>query len=85
MTPAFDSVSAFFAMGGYAPYVWTCYGAFFGCLGLLTLMSVRRRRVVEADLRRFCRLAENGDRAAMPVSDSAPEVRPFGQVDQSRP
>lgn len=85
MTPAFDSVSAFLAMGGYAPYVWTSYGAFFGCLGLLTLISVRRRRTVEADLRRFWRLAEQREPTQRPLTDSAPETRSFGQVDQSRP
>lgn len=85
MTPAFNSVSAFLAMGGYGPYVWTCYGAFCGCLGLLTWQSVRRRRTVEANVRRLWRLAEAGESEQPPRGEPGPTARPFRQVDQTRP
>jgi len=40
----FESLSDFFAMGGYAFYVWLSYGAAFGLLITLTVVSVRTRR-----------------------------------------
>lgn len=85
MTPAFDSVSAFLSMDGYAPYVWTCYGAFFLCLGLLTLISMRRRRAVETHLRRVWKLADQGSTAEKSMVESESAGQPFGQVDESRP
>lgn len=41
---AFESFSALVYMEGHGPYVWTCYGAFFLLLGLLTWFSVLERR-----------------------------------------
>jgi heme exporter protein CcmD len=46
-------MSEFFAMGGYALYVWSCYGASALVLGLLVYFSLSahsRARVEMADL-----------------------------------
>jgi len=40
----FESLSDFFAMGGYAFYVWLSYGVTFVLLVGLTIVSVRGRR-----------------------------------------
>lgn len=48
---AFDSFNAFIAMDGHGPYVWTCYAAFFGLIGLLVWWSVTERRRVYRNLR----------------------------------
>jgi len=40
----FESLSDFFAMGGYAFYVWLSYGAAFVLLMALTIVSVRGRK-----------------------------------------
>ena len=39
-----NGVAAFFAMGGYARYVWPAYGVAFVVLGGLVLRSWRRYR-----------------------------------------
>ena len=41
---AFDSFSAFIAMEGHGPYVWTCYGVFFLFLFWMAQASIRQRR-----------------------------------------
>ncbi|XKE44944.1 heme exporter protein CcmD [Halomonas organivorans] len=52
---AFDSVSAFLAMGGHAPYVWTAYGATAALLlGVGWHARAERRRVIR-ELRRRAR------------------------------
>jgi len=38
----FESLSDFFAMGGYAGYVWTAFGVTFGVMIVLLVLSVRR-------------------------------------------
>lgn len=40
----FDTLSDFFAMGGYAFYVWFSYGLAFLLIAILTIVSVRGRR-----------------------------------------
>ncbi len=40
----FESLSDFFAMGGYGFYVWLSYGVTFALLITLTVVSVRGRR-----------------------------------------
>jgi heme exporter protein D len=46
------SAQAFFAMGGYALYVWGAYGVAAACI-LLELWALRqRRRTLERDLSR---------------------------------
>ncbi|EGA65566.1 heme exporter protein CcmD [Vibrio brasiliensis] len=42
----FESLSDFFAMGGYAGYVWTAFGITFGSMLVLLLVSVRRGRAL---------------------------------------
>ncbi|WP_094752405.1 heme exporter protein CcmD [Psychromonas sp. CD1] len=41
---AFDSISDFFAMGGYAFYVWLSYGLFFFSLLCITLHCIYKKR-----------------------------------------
>lgn len=48
----------FFAMGGYAPYVWTSYGLMAVLLVWNLIEPMRRRTQVEENLRR--RFAQNG-------------------------
>ncbi|KJY83081.1 heme transporter CcmD [Vibrio galatheae] len=38
----FESLSDFFAMGGYASYVWTAFGVTFASMMVLYTLSVRR-------------------------------------------
>ena len=38
----FDSLSDFFAMGGYASYVWSAFGITFFAMIVLLVVSVRR-------------------------------------------
>lgn len=42
----FESLSDFFAMGGYAGYVWTAFGITFGSMLVLLLVSVSRGRAL---------------------------------------
>ena len=43
------SVSDFFAMGGYAFYVWGSCGITFGCMVIeLLLLQSRRQRIMQA-------------------------------------
>ncbi len=44
----FDSLADFFAMGGYAFYVWAAYGCFFIVIGWnLIQPRIERRRVLQ--------------------------------------
>ena len=72
---AFESLSAFIAMEGHGPYVWTCYAVFFLCLVALMLQSLRRRRALLDEYRRA--LAQR-DRAAW---DNARTAATFTRVD----
>lgn len=49
---AFESLSAFIAMEGHGPYVWTCYAVFFLCLAGMMIQSLRRRRTLMENYRR---------------------------------
>ena len=51
MTPAFSSLSAFFAMGGYAFYVWLAVALTFISLALLVGHTLWRRRALLAEVR----------------------------------
>ena len=46
-------MSEFFAMGGYAGYVWPSYAATIVVLGAAIFLSVRAHRRAVADLRRL--------------------------------
>lgn len=51
MTPAFSSWSAFFAMGGYAFYVWLAVAFTVVPLALLAAYTRWQRRALLADVR----------------------------------
>lgn len=51
MTPAFSSLSAFFAMGGYAFYVWLAVICTLSSLGALLLHTLLQRRRLLAEIR----------------------------------
>ncbi|KGY12917.1 heme transporter CcmD [Vibrio tubiashii] len=42
----FESLSDFFAMGGYAGYVWAAFGITFGVMLILLIVSVKRGRAL---------------------------------------
>ncbi|MEF1290377.1 heme exporter protein CcmD [Vibrio sp. M260118] len=42
----FESLSDFFAMGGYAGYVWAAFGITFGAMLILLIVSVKRGRAL---------------------------------------
>ncbi len=48
--------SDFFAMGGYAFYVWTSYVVAAAVLAFNVLLPLRRRKTVRKTLREFYRL-----------------------------
>lgn len=52
MTPAFSSLAAFLAMGGYAFYVWLACAASLAALGVLTLHTICRRRALFREVQR---------------------------------
>lgn len=56
----FDSLSDFWAMGGYAGYVWSAFGITFFSMLILWVTSVRRSRTllrqVEAKIARQARI-----------------------------
>lgn len=43
-------MSAFFAMGGYAVYVWSCYGASVLVLGLMIYFSLAAHRRAKEEI-----------------------------------
>ncbi|NRA54739.1 MAG: heme exporter protein CcmD [Gammaproteobacteria bacterium] len=47
----FESLNDFFAMGGYAFYVWLSYGTAFILLLSLVVISVRKRKSLINDIR----------------------------------
>ena len=52
MTPAFSSLSAFFAMGGYAFYVWLAVAFTLAPLLALVLHTRLQRKALLRDIRR---------------------------------
>ena len=48
-----SGISAFFAMGGYAAFVWPAYGLALAALGGLSVLSWRRYRESVATLDRL--------------------------------
>ncbi|MBB1268715.1 heme exporter protein CcmD [Shewanella sp. SR44-3] len=46
----FDSISAFFNMGGYAFYVWLSYGVSVFSLASLIILSLGKKRKVLAEI-----------------------------------
>lgn len=47
----FDSFSDFFAMGGYATYVWSAFGITFIAMILLLISSLRRKKQLLQEIR----------------------------------
>ncbi|PSW07568.1 heme exporter protein CcmD [Photobacterium lipolyticum] len=47
----FESLSDFFAMGGYASYVWGAYGISFAAMLWILLTSLSKKRRLLADIR----------------------------------
>ena len=59
-----SALQAFFAMGGYAAYVWPAYAVFFAVLFADTVAPRLRRRRVLAELRaRLARQSARHERA----------------------
>ncbi len=62
---SFSSWSAFFAMGGYARFVWPAYGITFVVLAAVMLAPVLRHRKLQRALarreQRAARTAENNN------------------------
>ncbi len=52
MTPAFASWSDFFAMGGYALYVWLAVGITLFSLLVLSMQTLWQRKCIFADIKR---------------------------------
>lgn len=52
MTPAFSSLNAFLAMGGYALYVWLAVVMALAVFGLLAGHTLWQRRVLFENIRR---------------------------------
>lgn len=48
---AFDSLEAFIAMGGYAPYVWLSFSFSLVVLVAITVMSKRKSRQIHHQVR----------------------------------
>ena len=46
----FESLSDFFAMGGYAGYVWAAFGITFGVMFILLISSIRRGHALLNDV-----------------------------------
>jgi heme exporter protein D len=75
----FDSISAFFNMGGYGFYVWLSYGVSFAVLALLVFSSITghkkikqqiaQRQKREAKLRQAAELQQAQPRAD--ISDNS--------------
>lgn len=63
---SFDSWYAFFAMGGYAFYVWTSLGLTLLVLGYIMLSPVLRHRQLQQLQTRMERRAERPDLAVHP-------------------
>jgi len=69
---AFESFSAFIAMEGHGPYVWTCYGVFLvSVIGLMVWSRQRRRVMMEACRRNYERQGQGPQRAARPTATFA--------------
>jgi heme exporter protein D len=68
------SMQSFFAMGGYAAYVWPAYAVFFAVLIVDTVAPrVRRRRVLRELRARLARQQARQDRAGSnPIPSSPP-------------
>ncbi len=46
----FDTLGDFFAMGGYASYVWSAFGITFASMLILMFVSIRRGKALLEDV-----------------------------------
>ncbi|MEJ2681236.1 MAG: heme exporter protein CcmD [Gammaproteobacteria bacterium] len=53
ITTAFETIDAFWAMGGHGFYVWAAYGMWFVTLGVLLVQTAVARRRVRSRLRLY--------------------------------
>ncbi|MBI2379400.1 MAG: heme exporter protein CcmD [Gammaproteobacteria bacterium] len=72
---AFENWSAFWAMGGYALYVWASYAITALALGLTLLQPLRRRKALFAELQRQRRRSAGEAMATVPTSTEKYEQR----------
>jgi heme exporter protein D len=67
-----NELESFFAMGGYAAYLWPAYAVFFAVLIADTLSPRLRRRRLLRELRaRLARKRARDGRSAVPIPPSA--------------
>lgn len=69
-----SALATFFAMGGYADYVWPAYALFFLVLAADTLAPRLRRNRILRELR--ARLARQATRERRPAPDSSVSPSP---------
>ena len=55
-----DSIGAFFAMGGYAAFVWPAFAVTLGLMGIFAALALRRLRRTERTLRALEQAAGRG-------------------------
>ena len=66
-----DSLSAFFAMGGYAQYVWPSFGLTFIVMVGVLVVSLRSLRAAEAELAALQSAVGSGRTPAVDGADEA--------------
>lgn len=66
-----DPLAAFLAMGGYAAYVWPCFGLTFIVLTGMLVASLRGLRAVEAELEALQTTVGRGRPSAVDGADEA--------------
>ncbi len=68
-----DAIHAFFAMGGYARFVWPCYGLALVVMVALLVMSMKAARSRESELDRLQQLRRDRPARRRPVAGMASE------------
>ena len=71
MSFQFESMSAFFAMGGYGVYVWVSMAATFGALGLLALNAGFKRKQLAKEVQAQAARAKRIQQAKQQSSSSS--------------
>ena len=66
-----DPFAAFLSMGGYAQYVWPCFGLTFGVLAGLLWLSRRGLKAAEAELAALQAATGAGRTSGMDGADEA--------------
>ena len=72
----FDSVSAFFDMGGYGFYVWLSYGVSIAALALLVFSSISSHKKIKQQIiqrqKREAKLRQAAERQAQAQQNAEP-------------